>query len=98
MGIKAESKSAESATTPETQAKVSKQKTAPTRKTKKAQLAALLQRKGGASVGALEKHFGWQPHTIRAAISGLRKAGSTVERSAGKSGAVYRIVEPAPSQ
>ncbi|QIE45188.1 DUF3489 domain-containing protein [Pseudohalocynthiibacter aestuariivivens] len=70
----------------------------PTQKTKKAQLTAMLQRKSGASVGALEKQFGWQPQTIRAAISGLRKSGSTIERSTGKSGAVYRIVEPAPGR
>jgi DNA-binding transcriptional regulator PaaX len=37
------------------------------------------------------QEFGWQPHTVRAAISGLRKAGLKVEREAGDTSPVYRI-------
>ena len=60
--------------------------------TKKQRLQALLRRKGSASLNALQKEFGWQPHTIRAAVSGVRKAGNTVVCVTGKSGSVYRIV------
>lgn len=42
------------------------------KKTKKAHLFTLLRRKGGASITTLQKEFGWQPHTVRAAISGVR--------------------------
>lgn len=41
----------------------------------------------------LEKALGWQPHSIRAAISGLRKSGQTVERVATKTGPRYRIAK-----
>lgn len=61
--------------------------------TKKQRLQALLCRRAGASLDALQKEFGWQPHTVHAVISGVRKAGNTVVCEAGKSGAVYRIVD-----
>ena len=32
----------------------------------------------GASLGELEKATGWQPHTVRAALSRLRKRGMTI--------------------
>ena len=66
--------------------------------TKKQRLQTLLRRKGGASLGALQKEFGWQPHTVRAAISGVRKAGNTVVCVTGKSGSVYRIVSARAGQ
>ena len=61
-------------------------------------MQALLRRKGGASTEALQKEFGWQPHTVRAAISSVRKAGDTVVCDSGKSGSVYRIVNAEPAQ
>ena len=57
------------------------------------QLRRLLRRKSGASIAELQEKFGWQPHTARAAISGLRKGGETIERCAGVAGSIYRIVE-----
>ncbi|WP_299851180.1 DUF3489 domain-containing protein [uncultured Roseovarius sp.] len=66
--------------------------------TKKQRLQALLRRKGGASLDALQKEFGWQPHTVRAAVSGVRKAGNTVVCVTGKSGSVYRIVATKAAQ
>ena len=42
---------------------------------KKNQLIKLLSRKSGADAEAISEKFGWQPHTTRAALSGLRKAG-----------------------
>ena len=60
---------------------------------KKDQLIALLRGKGGADVQALSDALGWQPHTVRAALTGLRKAGITVEKMSGRDGerTRYRI-------
>lgn len=60
--------------------------------TRPAQLRKLLARKSGATVAQIQNAFGWQPHTARAAISGLRRAGEMVERSDAAKGSVYRIV------
>ncbi len=73
-------------------------KTAKQPLTKKQRLQALLRRKGGASSDALQKEFGWQPHTVRAAVSGVRKAGNTVVCVTGKSGSVYSIVAAKAAQ
>ena len=51
-----------------------------------------LGRKSGASMAQLMKVTGWQAHSIRAALSRLRKSGAAIDRSANKKGdAVYRI-------
>ncbi len=71
-----------------------KSETAPIRETKAAILRKLLSRKAGASVSALQTATGWQPHSVRAALSGLRKAGYIIERAeAAKPGgiAVYHL-------
>ncbi|MEL7180608.1 MAG: DUF3489 domain-containing protein [Pseudomonadota bacterium] len=46
--------------------------------TKRAQLAKLISRKSGATIETLQKQLAWQPHTIRAEISRLRKSGLAV--------------------
>ena len=61
-------------------------------KTKRDRLQARLEQVDGASLKQLEQEFGWLPHTVRAAISGLRKAGLEVQRGAGDTSSVYRIV------
>lgn len=64
------------------------------RPTKSAILLKLLSRKGGADVPALQAATGWQPHSVRATLSGLRKAGYTIDRaSPAKVGtpSIYRI-------
>jgi Fic family protein len=66
-------------------------KTVREKPTRPEQLARLLNRKSGASIVQIQKAFGWQPHTARAAISTLRKAGTVIERSDTDKGAVYRI-------
>ena len=48
--------------------------------TKKAQLIRLLSAKSGADIEAISNKLGWQSHTIRAAITGLKKAGYAVSR------------------
>ncbi len=63
--------------------------------TKMSKVQALLARPTGASLDALCKATGWQPHSVRAALSGLRKSGHVIERSPGDSkvsGSIYRIL------
>ena len=67
-------------------------KIAKPRSTRAEQLIRLLKRKTGASAVQIQDAFGWQPHTARVAISGLRKAGHLVERNTSTKGAVYRIL------
>ncbi|MEO1107782.1 MAG: DUF3489 domain-containing protein [Pseudomonadota bacterium] len=50
------------------------------KQTKIDKVQALLRRPNGASLEALCKATGWQPHSVRAALSGLRKKGTTIER------------------
>ncbi len=50
------------------------------KQTKIDKVQALLRRPSGASLEALCKATGWQPHSVRAALSGLRKKGATIER------------------
>lgn len=64
------------------------------RSTKKAQLIKLLSAKSGADINTLSDKLGWQQHTTRAALSGLRKAGYEVIRATPANGgpAKYRIL------
>lgn len=48
---------------------------APRAKTKKAQLLELLMTADGVSIDQLAKKFSWQAHTVRTALTGLRKSG-----------------------
>lgn len=61
--------------------------------TRQKQLHKLLTRKSVVTIAQLQKTFGWQPHTARAAISTQRKAGCVVDRAETDKGSVYRIVE-----
>lgn len=73
---------------------MSKPQPTPPRATKTAILRKLLSRKTGADVAALQSATGWQPHSVRAALSGLRKAGYSIERTdpaKPDNGPVYRI-------
>ncbi|PRY77973.1 DUF3489 domain-containing protein [Marivita geojedonensis] len=66
----------------------------PPRETKSAILRKLLSRKAGADLTTLQSATGWQPHSVRAALSGLRKAGYRIDRADPAKpggGAVYRI-------
>lgn len=60
--------------------------------TRRDQLIKMLTRTSGATIAQMQDAFGWQPHSARAALSGLRKAGQEIDRFSGKHGAVYRIV------
>ena len=64
------------------------------RETKTATVRRLLARKSGADLAALQKATGWQAHSVRAALSGLRMAGYTIDRVPPKTeggAAIYRI-------
>ena len=63
------------------------------RTTKKEQLIRLLSAKAGADAATISGKLGWQPHTTRAAITGLRKAGYeiTAEKPDGGKPTRYRI-------
>ena len=65
------------------------------RQTKKAKVRGMLERPNGVTLEAICKATGWQAHSARAVLSGFRKAGYTIERTApgeGKAGgSVYRI-------
>ena len=62
--------------------------------TKAETIRRLLSRKAGADLPALQRATGWQPHSVRAALSGLRKAGYEIDRlppRADGTGGGYRI-------
>src|SRR5262249_11257404 len=70
----------------------------PPASTKRAKLIAMLERPQGASVAELGQRLGWLPHTVRAAITGLRKAGRAVTRSKDADDrSVYRLVPVEPA-
>lgn len=67
-------------------------------RSKKARLIEMLHQNGGTTVTAISAALGWQPHTTRAAITGLRKLGHEVETAKpadGGAGLVYRIAQSA---
>lgn len=61
---------------------------------KKDRLISMLRRDGGTTITAISSALSWQPHTTRAAITGLRKLGHEVETEKpadGGSRLIYRI-------
>ena len=66
---------------------------------KQATIQGLLQSKEGAGIAALMAATGWQAHSVRAVLSGLRKQGMVVVRTvSAEGGSVYRITEPVPAR
>jgi hypothetical protein len=60
--------------------------------TKVALLMDLLSREGGATLDNLTGATGWLPHTVRAALSGLRKKGHTIASEKVDGVRTWRIV------
>ena len=60
-------------------------------------VAKLLRRGKGATTAELQEATNWQPHSVRAFLSGLRKKGATLVKEQRKSGeTAYRLtLEPA---
>ncbi|MBJ6370799.1 DUF3489 domain-containing protein [Sedimentitalea arenosa] len=69
-----------------------------TKQTKTARVRAMLRRPKGAMIEAICKATGWQPHSARAALSMLRKAGAEIERrpaqTAGAAATYHLAAEP----
>jgi len=65
---------------------------APERQTKASMVEALLARKEGAALKAMREVTGWQAHTCRAFLTGLRKKGMEVARDKDAAGTtIYRL-------
>lgn len=64
--------------------------------TKRDRLIKLLRTRSGADLPTISAKFGWLPHTARAAISGLRKAGYEIalEKSPRGGKSRYRLMAP----
>ena len=58
---------------------------------------ALLRQPGGASIAQMIEATGWLPHTTRAALTGLRKRGYSIERSPGSDGNTSYRLASAPA-
>jgi hypothetical protein len=66
---------------------------APQAGTKQALVIEMLSAKRGVTLEALVEAAGWLPHTTRAALTGLRKRGFSIERTRQEgSASLYRIV------
>jgi hypothetical protein len=64
--------------------------TKPAAQTKIGKVIALLTRGDGATLEQMVKATAWQPHTTRAALTGLKEKGYTIERSQRDGASVYR--------
>jgi Protein of unknown function (DUF3489) len=63
------------------------------RGTKQQRMIDMLRRPEGATIAQMSKAFGWEPHTVRGAISGAlkKKLGLSVASTKEERGRVYRI-------
>lgn len=67
--------------------------TTPNGASKISSVIELLRGKDGATLEQLMNATGWQKHTLRAALTGLRKKGHTLERLIVDGTSVYRASE-----
>ncbi len=67
----------------------------PPRPSKIEAVVELLRRSEGATLGEITDETGWQPHSARAVLTGLRKKGHVLEKAKRDDVTCYRIVEPA---
>ncbi len=65
------------------------------KQTKIGKVQALLRRPAGATLDTLMNATGWQAHSVRAALSTLRRSGIKIERRVpdGSDAATYHIVD-----
>lgn len=81
------------------QATIPKRKTIKAARSKKAVLQSLVERKYGATLQAMMDATGWQAHSVRAGLTGIRKAGIALERRANHKGeTVYTAQQTQPAQ
>ena len=71
------------------------EKSAPPRQTKIGKVIALLHRDEGATLQEMVEATGWQPHTTRAALTGLKKKGHAIGRDKRGDVTCYRITTSA---
>jgi hypothetical protein len=64
------------------------------RQTKASVVEALLTREGGASLEAMSEATGWQAHTCRAFLTGMRKKGREPIRASDKDGKSIYLIAP----
>ena len=65
-----------------------------TKATKTDAVLKLLGRQQGATVAQLQQATGWQPHSVRAALTGLRKQDHGIRREQSEKGVtVYKTAE-----
>ena len=89
------SPAATAASAPTSHAPPHQRHTPPRPGSKQALIVSLLARQQGASLTEMMEATGWLPHTSRAALTGLRQRGCTIERSASANGSsTYRITNP----
>ena len=68
----------------------------PAKPTKTATILKLLRRPKGASIAELQKATGWKPHSVRAALTGLRKKGHKIERTKNAKDTTVHSITNAP--
>lgn len=73
-----------------------KKSSAPKHPTKTDKVFALLKRKNGATLDELVEATGWLTHTTRAALTGLRKKGHTIERTKVDGVSRYTVTATSP--
>ncbi len=62
--------------------------------TKQATLVDMMRTTAGTSIAQMGTKTGWQPHSVRAALTGLRKRGFAITRERSDAGVtVYRLAE-----
>ncbi len=60
--------------------------------TKQATLVDMMRTAAGATIAQMGTKMGWQPHSVRAALTGLRKRGLAIIRERNDAGTtIYRI-------
>jgi len=66
-------------------------------KNKQDQLITLLSKPNGARISVIIERLGWQAHTVRAAVSGLRKRGFEIATSkSAKTGEIVYAIKTRP--
>ena len=73
-------KSQEAPASPKPDGDVASTPALPAAPTKSASVLTLVKREQGATLPELIEATGWQPHTTRAMLTGLRKKGHAIER------------------
>ncbi len=78
---------------PTTRATKTMRTAADAKRTKADTIVELLQRPTGASIAELTEATGWQQHSVRAALTGLRKKGREVVRTKDDQGVTRYFIE-----